>query len=136
MQSVPGTLRLLRLLYVALVLSMVLYPFVAETIARPERAPNPFIFAGLLFESVAVAGAGIWFQLARVRPALETLQLRPDDLAALQAWRTGSVVCAVLFESIVLIGFILRFLGGTLAQSAVFYIGGIALMFTYWPHEP
>lgn len=115
---------------------MILYPFVAEAVARTAKPLNPFIFAGLLFESMAIAGIGVWFHVARVRPALETLRLKPDDVGALQAWRSGSILCAVLFESIVLVGFALRFVAGTLAQSVVFYIGGIALMFTYWPHEP
>jgi len=37
-----------------------------------------------------------------VRPALEKLRLEPDDLAALQRWRSGSLVSLILSESVAL----------------------------------
>jgi hypothetical protein len=71
-----------------------------------------------------------------IRPAFDTLQLRPDDPAALQQWRTGAILTAVLLEAVALYGFALRFLGASLKVSVPFYLVGIALMLLWWPQKP
>jgi hypothetical protein len=135
--TIQGTLRFLRVFHGALLLSMILYPIVSEMMALRNQANlNPIIWPAFILQGVVIAGIAIWIRVTRVRSAVETVRLKPDDAVSLQRWRSGSIICSVLFESIVLLGFALRFMGGTLAESLLFYVAGIALMLVYWPQEP
>lgn len=71
-----------------------------------------------------------------IRPALETLQAKPDDGASLERWRTGSFVSYILAEAIVLFGLCLRFLGGRPTLALPFYGVGIVMMLFLFPRRP
>ena len=135
--TTQGTLRFLRIVHGILLFSMVLYPTLVDSIVPlGQKAPSRMLPVALGSISAAIIGYAVWFQITRVRPALEALQLKPDDATSLQRWRSGSILSFVLFESVVLYGFALRFMGGTLQESVPFYGAGIALMLIYWPKQP
>jgi hypothetical protein len=83
-----------------------------------------------------IVGIALLFRIKMLQPAIENLQEKADDQIALARWRAGNILSFVLAESIVLFGFALRFLGGTITQSLPFYIVGVALMLVWWPRRP
>ena len=120
-----------------MLLSMVFYATAAEVLAPPLRkAPDPVFLSVLAVAAAAMVGIAVWVQIARVRPALQNLQLKPDDSAALQRWRGGTIMACVMLEAVVLYGFVLRFMGGTFLQSLPFYCVGVLLTVFYWPQRP
>jgi hypothetical protein len=134
--NVEGALRFLRILYAVLIFSMVLDVIVAEKFGHHEATLNSLFPWCLVAVGVALLGTVFWARTTFIRPALERLRLKSDDLASLLKWRTGAILTAVLFESLVLLGFALRFIGGTRLQSAPFYVAGIGLMLLFWPRRP
>jgi hypothetical protein len=116
---------------------MFLYVFTAEILIphQTNKLNNslPLAFGFLCF---TILGMVLFFRAKKMRPAFNTLQLKPDDPVALQQWRTGAIITAVLLEAIVLDGFALRFLGASPKVSVPFYIVGIGLMLSWWPQRP
>ncbi len=54
----------------------------------------------------------------------------------MQRWMASYIVPYALGESIVLEGFVLRFVGASLAQAIPFYAVGIALLLVFTPQLP
>jgi hypothetical protein len=120
-----------------LLFSMLLYVFMGEIAIQHEPRDLsrilPIIFGVV---SLQIIGMTIYFRRTKVQKASETLQSKPDDAKALQQWRFGGILTAVLMEVIVLYGFALRFLGAPRAQAVPFYVAGIGLMLLWWPQRP
>ena len=68
-------------------------------------------------------------------PALGTSRLKSDDSVSLQSWRFGGILTYLMFESLVIRGFALKFLGASRFESLPFYCAGIGLMLVYWPQQ-
>lgn len=134
--TIDGTLRFLRILYLVLLVAMLLYVEVAERTQHQLIDMNRTFLAGLGCVAALMVGIAFYVQLKIVRPALETLQTKPDDAASLGRWRDGSFAGYMLAEAIVLFGLCLRFLGGTRAMALPFYCVGIALMLFWFPRRP
>jgi hypothetical protein len=135
--TIDGTLRFLRIIHTVLFFSMMLYIFIAEKQIPHESRHLPQtipIAYGLC--SLAAIGAALYFRTNKLQQALETLQSKQGDVTAIQQWRFVGILSAVLLESVVLMGFALRFLGAPLKMSLPFYIVGIALMLLWWPQRP
>ena len=135
--TVNETLRKIRIIHLAMLVAMILYVFTAEVVL-PHQAHdlNQIFQLGIGFVCVTILGLIVFFRTTKIRPALNTLQLKPDDPAALQQWRVGSILTAVMLETIVLFGLVLRILGAAPSISAALYIVGIGLMLLWWPQRP
>lgn len=116
---------------------MFLYVYTAEILiphqTRELSSTLPLAFAFICF---VIIGMVLFFRATKIGPALNTLQSKPDDPAALQQWRFGAILTAVLLETIVLYGFALRFIGAAPKVSVPFYAVGIAFMLLWWPQRP
>jgi len=135
--TVQGTLRFLRVLYGVLLFSMALDVIVAERIAPRNQVTLSSLFPWYLaVAGVVMVGVAVGTRIHLVRPALEWLRSNSNDAASLRRWTTGAIISAVMFESVVLLGFALRFMSGTRVQSFPFYAVGIVLMLVFWPQEP
>ncbi|MGA8220819.1 MAG: hypothetical protein WB780_04130 [Candidatus Acidiferrales bacterium] len=134
--TLDGTVRHIRILHTILLFTLIVYPIVAEKIGPHQSRDISVIWLSILAVSLIVCGIAFYFQFKRVRPAAERLQVQPDDASALVRWRAGNIVSFVLVEAVMLYGFALRFLGGTLQQSLPFYVVAIALMLMWWPQRP
>jgi len=134
--NVQGALRFLRTLYAILIFSMVLDVIVAEKFGHHGATLNNLFPWYLGAVGVALLGIAFWARMTFIRPALDRLLLKPDDSASLLKWRTGAILMAVLFESLVLVGFALRFMGRAGIQSIPFYAAGIGLMLLFRPRQP
>lgn len=116
---------------------MLMYAVVGEKIApHMDRPLQPAVLVGMAVVCAAMLGIAVWAQIARIRPAIQALQLKHEDEVSLQRWREGTILSCVLLEAVVLEGFALRFIGGTFLDSLPFYFVGIVLMIFYWPQRP
>jgi hypothetical protein len=136
-QTIESTLRTVRTLHGILLFTMFLYAVTAEKIqGARSQALNPAFLSGLAVASIAILGIAQFMRVKYVRSALDTLSSTPDDPSSLANWRKGAIVSDVLLESIVLCGFVVRFLGGTFVEALPFYAVGIGLMILWWPQRP
>jgi hypothetical protein len=134
--TLDGTLRTLRTVYLVLLAAMLLYVTIAERAEHQLINMNRTFLAGL--GGIAAIGVviALYVQAKMIRPALETLQAKPDDATSLGRWRSGSLASYVVAEGIVLFGLCLRFLGGTRAMALPFYGVGIVMMIFLFPRRP
>jgi hypothetical protein len=134
--TLDGTLRTLRTVYLVLLAAMLLYILIAERAQHQLINMNRTFLAGL--GGIAAIGVviALYVQAKMIRPALETLQAKPDNAASLGRWRSGSLASYVVAEGIVLFGLCLRFLGGTRAMALPFYGVGIVMMIFLFPRRP
>jgi len=134
--TLDNSIRLIRIIYGALLFAMILNIRMAEKLSHQEPLDIHVIWLALLANGLMAIGVAIFFRFKMLQPAAETLQERPDDQTALARWRAGSILSFVLVETVALFGFVLRFIGGTTWQSLPFYVVGIALMLVWWPRRP
>ena len=131
-----SSLRQLRIVWGALITSIVLYAVIGERVAHTANAPNKILLEAIA--AVCVMTIFIMFVLRRItvdKPA-EILAARPDDMPALVRWRGGWIVTMALCEAIALYGFVLRMQNSTLAQAGTFYLAAGLLMVFYMPRRP
>ncbi len=129
--------KLLQTVRIALLVSIALYVFIGERLS-PNGAGAPdrnLYFATTL---VAITTLGMIFAVRRlfVLRSEAALADQPEDIAALNRWRTGYIFTYALCETVALFGFVLRFVGFTLSQVAPFYLVGFALMLAFGPRRP
>jgi len=134
--TIDGALRWLRIWYSILLIAMSLYVAVAEKAQHQLIDMNRTFFAGISVLGALLVGIALYVQVKKIRPALETLQGKPADAAALATWRSASLACYVIAEAIVLFGLCLRFLGGVRSLSIPFYAVGLLLMLFLFPRHP
>ena len=134
MEPARKTLQIVRM---ALMVSIVLYVLVGERVG-PSLAVAPdrnFYFALTL---VAITTVGMIFAVRRVLVLRSeaTLADEPEDLAALNRWRSGYIVTYALCEAVAMFGLVLRVLGFNLSEVVPFYIVGFVLMLLFDPRRP
>jgi hypothetical protein len=135
--TVETTLRFVRTVHGLLLFAMFMYVLTAERILPHQpRTLNSTIGTMFLVLSILMVSATVLIQQKLVGAARDTLHSIPDDPNSLAKWRRGVILTDVLLESVVLYGFALRFLGGTLQQALPFYAAGIGLMIPWWPRNP
>ena len=141
MQQLPttteGTLRVLRVIHLALMVSMLLYVFIMRMMpANPSEMLNPRFIWALYATAAVTLAAGQWMRSKQLRIAFETLRTKPDDTASLARWRVGVIISDVLAEATVLYGFVIHLLGGTATEVAPLFIAGVTAMLIWWPKQP
>jgi F0F1-type ATP synthase membrane subunit c/vacuolar-type H+-ATPase subunit K len=129
-------LKTLRAVQWSMLASILLYGVVGELAGPVARAVDPAL--SYLFSTLAVAIVGAIFVVRRtlVLRAAESLATQPEDNLSLNHWRTGYIATYALCEALALFGLIQRFLGCTLQQSALYYVGGFVLLFFFRPRQP
>jgi hypothetical protein len=130
------TLRLLRVVRLALLGSILLYAAVGEIAGRGRGTANPAL--SYIFSTMGVAIAGMIFVVRRtlVLRSAESLATHPDDVLSLNHWRTGYLATYTLCEVLAVFGIVLRLMGFNFQQSLPFYVGGLVLLFFFGPKEP
>jgi len=134
--SMIRALKTLRAVQWAMLASILLYGVVGELAGPRARAVDPAL--SYLFTTLAVAVVGTIFVVRRtlVLRAAESLATHPDDDLSLSHWRTGYLATYALCEALALFGLVQRFLGCTLEQSLLYYVGGFVLIFFFRPRRP
>ena len=130
------SLKTLRMMQWAMLLSILLYVAVGEILGPRLRHIDPVL--SYVFSTLAVGIVGTIFVVRRtlVLRAASTLVSQPEDNISLQQWKTGYITTYALCEALALFGLVLRFLGSELQQSILFYIGGFVLLFFFRPRQP
>ncbi len=129
-------LRTLRILQIAMLVSIVLYVWIGERVAQNVVRANPVFYYAVTFVAISVVGVIFVVRRALLSRFEAELSVQPDDNALLARWRGGYIVIYALCESVSLFGFVLRFLGFPLARIWVFYLSGFALMLLFRPRQP
>src|SRR4029077_17422413 len=128
--------KTLRAVQWSMLASILLYGIAGELVGRNARAVDPAL--SYLFSTMAVAIVGVIFVVRRtlVLRAGESLASHPDDSLSLNHWRTGYLATYALCEALALFGLVQRFLGCSLQQSALYYLGAFVLLFFFRPRQP
>lgn len=128
--------KLLQTVRIALLVSIALYVFIGERIARsaPGAPDRNFYFAITL---VAITTVGMTFAVWRrfVLRSEVILADQPEDTAALNRWRTGYIITYTLCETVGSFGFVLRFIGFRFSEVAPFYVVSFALILLFSPRQ-
>jgi hypothetical protein len=123
-----SALRLLRLVQIAMLVSIALYVFVGEETAVRVAVPNTTMFHAISFVSISTVGAIFVVRRTLIVPSEAQLREKPGDSVLLARWRSGYICTYALCEALALFGLVLRMVGFTLAQVWPYYVGGFALM--------
>ena len=131
-----GTLRTLRAVQWTMLGSIFVYAVVGEVLGSGGRAVDPSL--SYVFSTASVAIVGVIFVVRRtlVLRSAESLASHPDDALTLRHWKSGYIATYALCEALALFGLIQRFMGFTLQQSLLYYLGGFVLLFFFGPREP
>jgi len=129
-------LRGMRIVHAFLLVSIVLYVDVAAKVAPHVRPVAPSFIGAISGIAVIVGVVAFIFRSRTVAPAEETLRLNPQDSTALRRWRAGQITSLALAESVVLDGFVLRFVGAEWRVAGLFFVAGAALMLLFTPRRP
>jgi len=130
-------LRVLRIVHAAMLAAAVLYIFLPETVNRDRvEEPSQLTYLAVAVMAAFSVGAALMVRQAMVGRASETLQLHPEDIAAVRRWFAGNMILFALCESVVVYGLALRSIGATWVQVAPFYAAGIILLLLFAPRKP
>lgn len=127
--------RLVRLVQIAMLVSIAMYVLVGEMIGR-TAGPNSTMFYALSFVSISTVGAIVVVRRTLVLPSEVLLREKPGDSTLLTRWKTGYIATYALCEALALFGLILRLVGFTLADVRSFYLGAFVLLLLCSPRAP
>ena len=134
--TTDSALRSLRLVHLILIASMLMYMWLPGRLqARPRQPLNPVFYGALVVMALLLVGATVLIRNLMLQKSVDQLALHPEDSGLLRRWYQGYIIILCLCEAIVLYGFVLRFMGATLLQSAPFYLGGLVLMLCFTPRR-
>jgi cytochrome b561 len=131
-----GTLRTLRTMQWAMLVSILLYAVVGEALGSRVRGANASLSYVFTTAGVAIVGAIFVVRRTLVLRSAESLASHPDDSLTLHHWKSGYIATYALCEALALFGLVLRFTGCSFQQSLPFYIGGFVLLFFFGPRHP
>jgi F0F1-type ATP synthase membrane subunit c/vacuolar-type H+-ATPase subunit K len=138
MERARKTVQMFR---IALLVSIALYVYIGEVYSGQRggqsMAPEPNRNLYFLLTLVALTTVGMIFAVRRlfVLPSETKLAAEPEDVAALNRWRSGYIITYALSEALALFGLVLRILGFTSSQVLPFYVVGFVLMLLFAPRS-
>jgi len=133
---VEGSLKHLRVVHVALLVSLGLYAYVGERIQKEPKVLDPAFLKAMAGLALATGVVVLFIRMRLISGAEEQFRLPSTDTSALIRWHKLHFMSFVLCESIGLYGIVLRVLGASLSQAAGFYAGAIVLMLFSTPRRP
>jgi hypothetical protein len=123
----------MRLVHVIMLAAIVGHLYTAEVLPK-HAADLPVTFVASLSIMAALEVAIAFFFRQRMLPsALETMRSNPEDATALGRWRAANILSMVFAPSVSLLGFVLRFLGGSRPVAWLFFLASIILMWLWRP---
>ena len=130
-----ASLKMLRTVCIAMLVSILLYVFVGERTPHPVRPTNLVFYYAMTFMAVGMIAAIFLLRRVMVIRAERILAHNAEDSVSLNRWRAGYIVTFALSEAIALYGFVLRFLSFSLAQVMPFYVAGFVLLVIFRPRR-
>ena len=131
-------LRILRIVHAAMLLAAVVYVFLAEYLRRqrPVEPLNQTAYLAIALVAAAIAVASFLVRRSLIDRSFDEPPSQGNSSAAVFRWFGGYVVVFAMCEAIVLLGFILRFMGANLSEAALLYAVGILLFLLFSPRKP
>ena len=129
------TLRVARILHLALLVSVPLY-VVAGEIVGPSAPRDVMRIRQILFLLALVqTGAAFLLRYRLAGPAAEALRAHPEDEVQISRWMSGNIGALAIAEAIGLLGLVVRVLGATLPEAAPFYVASFVLLLLLTPRN-
>src|SRR5437868_10676251 len=121
MSTVESAIKIVRVLQIAMLISVLLFVMVGELVGSNPRLSNPALSSPTLFYALSMATITIVGVILVVRRTLVlqssvALAARPNDLASLSRWRAGYVMTYALSEAVALFGLVLLVSGVSLSH--------------------
>jgi hypothetical protein len=133
---VESAIKIVRLIQIAMLLSIAILVVAGETVGSIPRLSNPTLFYALSLATITIVGVILVVRRTLVMQSASTLASRPNDVPTLNRWRTGYIMTYALSEAIAMFGLVLRLIGFSLSQVASFYIAGFILLLFFGPRRP
>jgi hypothetical protein len=133
---VESAIKIVRVLQIAMLLSVLLLVVAGELVGSIPRLSNPTLFYALSLATITIVGVILVVRRTLVLQSAATLAARPNDVATLNRWRAGYVMTYALSEAIAMFGLLLRLIGFSLSQVASFYVAGFILLLFFGPRRP
>lgn len=130
-----AALRTLRLIHLAMLVSIVLYAVVGE-IAGSRFPPSITLLNVMSVASLSVVGAILVVRRTLILRAEAELREKPGDSAVLSRWQMGYIVLYALCEALALFGLVLRLMSYPLITIWPYYVGGFVLLLLFRPVVP
>jgi hypothetical protein len=105
-------------------------------VQRAEATVNPAILWSMAGMAAFAWCAAYSLRIRKLSPIVIRLQVAPDDASAVARWRSWSIVSVTMMETIVLFGFAVYMLGGTITQVAPFIVIPFVTMLFWFPKHP
>jgi hypothetical protein len=131
-----SSIRLVRLLQIAMLAAIVIYVFVGEFVGPLPRMGDPRTYYVLSLATVTMVGVILVVRRTLVLQSESMLATRPGDERTLNRWRAGYIMTYALSETIALFGLVLRILGFSLSHVLSFYVAGFILLLFFGPRRP
>src|SRR5579864_4995187 len=132
----PSVVRTLRIIQIAMLVSIGVYIVLGELVGARVPDGNPTLFYALSALSIMTIGVILVVRRTLVLHSEATLKTRNSDPPTLMRWRTGYIVTYALAEALALFGLIVRFSGFSLSQAVTFYLPGFVLVLFFRPRLP
>jgi archaellum biogenesis protein FlaJ (TadC family) len=130
-----SSLKLLRTVQVAMLISIGLYAFMAQGYGPAPKEVSLTLIYSIAALAIFVIAAILVVRRIFVKPAERVLQENPENTVALNRWRAGYIVTFALSEAVALYGVVLRFIGLPFSQVVSFFIAGFILMLFFGPRR-
>jgi hypothetical protein len=127
--------QFIRLIQIAMLVSIALLAGVGELVARPV-APNNVLFYVLSFAAVMTLGTTAVLRRTLVLPCEASLREKPDDMALSARLKSVYILLYALCEPAALFGLVLRMNGFGLGQVWCFYAAGFLAIAFFSPQAP
>jgi len=136
MSALAAQIRALQITHTIFLVSVGVYACLGEFLGPKVREVPPVLQMGFAVCAALSVAAALIARRSMTMSALEVLRADPDNSQALQRWRGGQLASMVLFVSVALCGFALRFLGVALVRVIPFYLASALLLIWFRPSEP
>jgi len=136
MSALPDQLRSLRIIYAIMFAMLPVYACLGEFLGSKGPGVDATLEIGCAVCGMVIAAVAIFFRRKTSESAGQVLRSDPENQQALTRWRSGQIVSFVLAESIVLLGFAQRFLGGPVKVAILYYFVAGVLFLLFRPSEP
>jgi hypothetical protein len=125
----------LRIVHKLLVASTFIYAIFGELFGPVQHRHLKLYQVVLMTVAVGTLGLVLVVKTQMVDPAARTLASSPGDTDAHTRWRAGNLAVMAMSEAVVLYGFVLRIIGGTLSQALPFYVAGLLMLLLMQPRR-
>jgi hypothetical protein len=127
-------LRNMRVMWLAFLMSVVLYLYVGTTLSLKPTTPAASM---TLFAAPAVLDFlfFVWFRFKRYAPALRNLESQPDDVRAIGRCMTYWIILLAFAEAQVLFGLACWLVNGRFMPCLPFFVLGSILLLSLWPRQ-